>query len=164
MWQQGEHVDNRTLRSIQGTVASDSPDTVSCALPSASPETHPCLPSYGPSAHDAGRPLLARPLPPGCVQLQAVPKICGPGSNKNKSVTARLLLITHLFHIFCAHFFFLVIPVFPQMPVAKVVFPPGASPVQNNPPFSLVTLVSVTTRAVLSATPLLPEQLFVQDP
>jgi hypothetical protein len=50
------------------------------------------------------------------------------------------------------------------MPFAEVVFPAGALPVQNNPPFSLVTLVSVATHVVLSAAPLLPEQLFVQDP
>jgi hypothetical protein len=138
---------------------SDWPDTMSCALPSVSPETHLCLPSCGPGVHDAEQPLPAQPLPPGCVQTQAVPRICGPEPKTNKPVTARSVL--HISWVTTIPLF-LVIPAFPQMPVAKVVFPLGAWPFQNNPPSSLVTLVSVATHAVLSAVPLLLGQLSVQ--
>lgn len=117
-----------------------------------------------PGVHDVGQPLPARPLLPGCVQLRAAPKTCGPGSKQNRSVAARTLLIAPPFHIYLTICFFLAIPVFLQMPAAKVAFPPHALPVQNNPLSSLETSVSVTTRAVPSAAPLLPEQLSVQDP
>jgi len=56
------------------------------------------------------------------------------------------------------------LPAFPQTPSAIVVFHLGAWPVQNNPPSSLVTLVSVATHAVLSATPLLLGQLSARHP
>jgi hypothetical protein len=81
---------------------------------------------------------------------------------KKKTITPRFLLrLTSGHHTLNL---FLVIPAFLRMPAAKAVFPLDAWPFQNNPPSSLVTLISVATHAVLSAVLLLPGQLSVQHP